>query len=86
MRSEPCACGGTITVASESAYAVRFAVEQHNKGWEHQAFSGNMWPHLCPTCRAVRTIREECHGCAGRIAGPLTGALLAEGGLSGGVR
>lgn len=80
MRTEPCVCGGTIT-ASESSHAIRFAVEQHNKSWEHLAFAGNLWPHLCETCHAVRTINEECHGCAGRTAGPLTVDVLERNGF-----
>jgi hypothetical protein len=40
-------------------------------------------PHLCPTCLAVRTPETECHGCAGRIIGPLTVEILRRLGLAG---
>ena len=80
--TEPCACGGTITVQTEAAYSIRAAVELHNRSFEHHAFMGNLWPHLCETCHVVTTIHEECHGCAGRIVGPLTVDALERGGLA----
>lgn len=42
-------------------------------------------PHPCARCLSVLTHNRECHGCAGRYAGPLTGARLASFGLAGGV-
>lgn len=37
---------------------------------------------VCPTCHRVRTQSRQCHGCASRVAGPLTTVLLASWGLS----
>lgn len=39
-------------------------------------------PHICPRCLVVRTQNRECHGCAGRSAGPLTVEKLREWGLA----
>lgn len=34
-------------------------------------------PVPCPICLSVRTTRFACHGCAGRIVGPMTADRLA---------
>lgn len=39
-------------------------------------------PVPCPICLSVRTTRFACHGCAGRIVGPMTATRLAEYGLA----
>lgn len=42
-------------------------------------------PHPCARCLTVLTQNRECHGCAGRVAGPLTVQFLASHGLAGAV-
>ncbi len=39
-------------------------------------------PQPCARCLVIRTTNRECHGCAGRLDGPLTPARLASLGLA----
>ena len=71
-RTEPCACGDSITVTDPTPQRIQSAMRRHQRSPMHQAWSGRRF-HQCagvgsPCIVTIPTDRDLCFYCSRTLA------------------